>query len=301
MNDFSYLTKKILEAEFSESPFKHIIINNFFSQEHFYKITNSPLIKVSPSIDTRDLINKLIDIGYEVQPFPGCVENIDDYISYVEKNEFKSNLVKGYGKKVIEGYGMTMRLKSINDSFLQNLIDFFNSSDFQSALKSKFGLPQEDIDIETAFQKNLKGYEISPHCDTSRKALTYMVNIYNEDHCEKLDMHTHLLELKNEYKYLYDFWKYNDVDPVWIPWSWAKTVKNTNTNNSISIFRPSYDTLHAVRVTNDHLINQRNQIYGNLWYKHSKKGSSKPFDQLDLVNGVKSNTVFRKLKSLIKQ
>ena len=46
----------------------------------------------------------------------------------------------------------------------------------------------------------------------------------------------------------------------------ARREKMTSENNAISVFMPSFDTLHAVDIEYDHLRQQRNQIYGNLWY-----------------------------------
>ena len=67
-----------------------------------------------------------------------------------------------------------------------------------------------------------------------------------------------------------------------MPWDWAETTKKTNINNSIIIFKPSYKTLHAVKVSENHLTHQRNQIYGNLWYERSQKPGGMPWEKLDL-------------------
>jgi hypothetical protein len=94
-----------------------------------------------------------------------------------------------------------------------------------------------------------------------------MANIYTEDDSHLEDFHTHLLKFINEYEYIKTFWKYNkDVETCWVPWEWCETKKQTNKNNAISMFSPSYDTLHAVDISYDHLKQQRNQIYGNLWF-----------------------------------
>jgi len=152
-----------------------------------------------------------------------------------------------------------------------------------TVIKDKFGI-KDYVNIETAIQKNLAHYEISPHCDTSSKALTYMVNIYTDKECEDLPIHTHLLRFNNRYNYLYSLWEHNSIDPVWVPWDWCETIKKTSLNNSITMFKPSHDTLHAVKLNYNHLKFQRNQIYGNLWYEKSKKHSSVPWQRLDIVN-----------------
>lgn len=284
MNKFSYLSNKVREADFSTDPFRHIIIDKFFKDEHFDRIVNSEQIKTPRYSSHRDVVNGLVSMGYEPQPFPGSITNIEKYLEFTNgETAFDRNLIDGYGKYVIEGYGLTMRLNKCTDAFLNELIEYLNGAEFQTALKSKFAI-DEPVEIETAYQKNLMHYEISPHCDTSKKALTYMVNIYNVDDCSNRDMHTHLLRFKPQYRYLYEVWKYNEFDPIWVPWQWCETVKKTRTNNSISIFRPSFDTLHAVKITEPHFSHQRNQIYGNLWYPSSKKKGDRSWQQLDLIN-----------------
>lgn len=283
MTQFNYLSEKINNAKFSNDPFKHIIINDFFSKEHFNRITSSKQILAKEFQSHREVVYGLEAMGYTPQPFPGCITDTSEYIRFAEgKAKIKRNLIRGYGKSIIEGYGLTMRLKKIEDVFLQELIEYLNGDQFQKALKSKFSINKE-VSIETAYQKNLKHYQISPHCDTSRKALTYMINIYNVDDCQTLEMHTHLLKLKPKYNYLYDFWKNTEFDPVWIPWEWCKTTKTTNTNNSISIFKPSHDTLHAVKIDEDHFVHQRNQIYGNLWYDAPQKTKTTNWQSIDLI------------------
>ena len=36
---------------------------------------------------------------------------------------------------------------------------------------------------------------------------------------------------------------------------------------TVVIFKPSHKTLHAIKAKYNHLITQRTQLYGNLWYK----------------------------------
>jgi hypothetical protein len=45
--------------------------------------------------------------------------------------------------------------------------------------------------------------------------------------------------------------------------------KKQRKNNSIVIFSPGNDTVHAVKANYDHLAYQRTQLYGNLWFKES--------------------------------
>jgi hypothetical protein len=291
MSEFSYLSQKIRDAEFIDFPFQHLTIERFLSDAHFERIVTSPTIKLPRQKDNRELIDSLLALGYEAQDFPGCITDISEYIQFANgKAGFRRNRVQGYGRDVIEGYGITMRLKKYRDDFLASLVDYMNGEEFQLALREMFDLEGE-MEIETAIQKNLNHYEISPHCDTSRKALTYMVNIYTDDECENLPISTHLLRFKPEYHYLYDVWKYNkDINPVWVPWNWCDTVKMTVRNNSVTIFKPSHDTLHAVKLDYDHLRYQRNQIYGNLWYPSTKATRSVSWQRLDIHDSLSVST-----------
>lgn len=298
-NRFSYLLTKIENAEFLTEPFQHINIFDFFNNEDFQQLLALNQIKLKECENLQELIHELHDKSYEPILFPGSITSEKDYIKFAENGNFNRRLIKGYGRKVIEGYGITYRLKKYQSEFLTELMEFFEGDELQKMLIEKF-----DIKLPTTYeggiQKNLRGYEISPHPDTSRKALTWMVNIYTDsDDVSDKEQHTHLCKFKNKYSYIYEVWKNNDVDPVWVPWEWADTVKKTNINNSIIIFKPSHKTLHAVRVSEDHLVNQRNQIYGNLWYEKSQKTSALPWEKLDLFRreGV-FEKFFRRLSGL---
>ncbi len=284
ISEFRYLIAKIESAPFIDEPFRHVNVFDFFSAEHFARLIAEPQITRPCAATVEALIDDLTKQGYEPQPFPGCITSVDEYIRYIhDADAFNRELLEGYGRELLEGYGLTMRLRTYRSAFLRRLIEFLNGNEFLASLRAKFGVTG-DATIETAIQKNLRGYEISPHCDTRRKALTYMVNIYSTDEAEQQAIHTHLLKFKPEYQYLYDFWRCNaDVATCWVPWSWCETVKQTNRNNSIIIFRPSWDTVHAVKLHYDHLRYQRNQIYGNLW--HTSTGEKYPvhYKQLDLL------------------
>ena len=44
MSQFKYLSEKILDAEFGDSPFKHVLIEDFLSEEHLQAVINDPQI-----------------------------------------------------------------------------------------------------------------------------------------------------------------------------------------------------------------------------------------------------------------
>ena len=144
-----------------------------------------------------------------------------------------------------------------------------NSDIFHNTLRNKFNI-DKNTTIISAIQKNLSGYEISPHPDVRQKCLTYLLNINNNIQIEKEDCHTHLLEFKKEYKYISDIWEKNkNINRCWVPWDWCNTIKTMNQNNSMLIFKPDNNppTLHAIKLKYNHLKYQRTQIYGNLMYK----------------------------------
>lgn len=280
--EFSYLIDKVNQADFCSEPFPHILIQDFFDQQHFDRLIAADQIRLDACASTSQLLQLLHKKGYEPVDFPGSVTNEKEYLKFVEDGHFKRSNIKGYGRKVIAGYGITYRLKNYGSDILNDVMGVFESEEFAGCLRKKFDLVKKTT-YEGGVQKNLKGYEISPHSDTSRKALTWMVNIYTDPgSVEHKEMHTHLCKFRPEYEYVEHFWEHSDADPVWVPWSWAETAKKTNTNNSIIIFKPQHDTLHAVKVTENHLEHQRNQIYGNLWYDESQKKSSVPWQRLDL-------------------
>jgi len=105
------------------------------------------------------------------------------------------------------------------------------------------------------------------HVETSGcKALTWMLNINPGADAEQADYHTHYLRFKDQWRFIGEFWKTNlQFDRDWLPWDWCETVKRQRTNNSIVLFSPSNDTIHAVKANYDHLRTQPTQFYGNLW------------------------------------
>jgi hypothetical protein len=155
-------------------------------------------------------------------------------------------------------------------SAITELTKFLNSIEFQEALAEKFGIALDDVFYDAGIQKYLDGYEISPHPDTRKKALTYMVNVNPHSQSEVVDHHTHYLKFLPEFEYVQAYWDgHPELDRCWVPWTWCKTEKVQRANNSIVIFSPNNSTMHAVKTQYDHLKSQRTQLYGNLWYHKS--------------------------------
>ena len=88
-----------------------------------------------------------------------------------------------------------------------------------------------------------------------------MLNINASPGSEDIAIHTYLLEFTRQRRYIYDLWEGNpQMDRCWVPWDWCEVKKQTNLNNSITIFAPSNRTLHAVKLDYDHLQFQRTQL-----------------------------------------
>lgn len=278
--EFSYILDKIEAAEFIKKPYPHLDIKNFLSDEHLELIINNNQIHFEEQKTQDKLYNKLINNGWSIQRFPGCTKNWNEYKNYLENpDNFKSN-------NPVENIGITFRLNNYKNKKIKELLDFMNSNHFHKILKKKFNI-KEKTTIISAIQKNLTGYEISPHPDIRKKCLTYLLNINNNKEIEELDCHTHLLEFKNNYKYIQKYWKQNkNINRCWVPWKWCNTIKTMNENNSIVIFHPDNDppTLHAIRLNYNHLKYQRTQIYGNLMYINPPKYINSNYKDLIILN-----------------
>ena len=260
MSEFAYLSEKITKAEFRFKPFKHLLIENFLSQEHIEKILSDKQVHFEKLSDTSELIRKLHASGYQVQNFPGCTSDLDEYLHHYENDSFPS----GRKGTPIESYGITFRLHRYDNKFTKSLVEYLNGSDFESALKNKFGITKK-TNIITAIQKNLSHYEISPHPDVREKALTYLLNINKDSSVDDFPIHTHLLKFKKEWEFIKEHWSTDfSQNTTWVPWEWCESMVQTNKNNSIVLFKPSVDTLHAVKMKYDHTSFQRTQLYGNL-------------------------------------
>jgi len=171
-----------------------------------------------------------------------------------------------------EGYGVVMRLRHArHGTILHDAHKFFLSERFWLAMSEKFDVDYSLGRIDVGLQKYLDGYEISPHPDIRLKALTFMVNINPAEKSESIDYHTKYMTFRPEREYVRTFWsREKTVDRCWVPWDWCETKKTQVANNSMVMFSPADDTLHAVKVRYDHLVTQRTQFYGNLWYNESK-------------------------------
>jgi len=263
---FAYLTEKIRAADFLADPFLHLQINDFFSEEHFARITQAPEIAISGLRSDEHLFQKLFESGYKIINFPGCITDKDKYLSWHKQKSAQRHL----NNSACEGFGITLRLTSAVSPVIAELMDFLGSHEFQSVLAQKFSVRLDDVFYDAGIQKYLDGYEISPHPDIRKKALTYMVNINPYAGSSDQDHHTHYLKFRDAYQYVRAYWEGNPkFDRCWVPWDWCEIRKTQRQNNSIVIFSPNNETMHGVKARYDHLAGQRTQLYGNLWYHKS--------------------------------
>lgn len=296
--DLSYLVKKIKNAKFSESPFKYIEINNFFNDNDFKEIVSSEEINISASSDL-DLFQNLFNNSYKIIKFPGCTVNYREYIDW-----HKTKNVTAKTNTTCEGYGVVLRLYSAKSSPIEELINFINYDIFIDTISEKFNISNEKCIYDAGLQKYLDGYEISPHPDIRKKALTYMININPDPSSENKDHHTSYMKFNNERKYIKTLWEGNtNVDRCWVPWNLCKTEKKQTKNNSLVIFAPNNDTLHAVKANYDHLKYQRTQLYGNLWHSESATTMTPQWFDYEIKESSNSklkNTLSRCIPSRIK-
>jgi len=261
---FDYLLDKLSAAPFSENPFRHIEIKDFFSPEHFAAIVSDQRIVLPVVAGDRELLAAMDVAGYRVIYFPGTTKDLARYLDW---HANRSGAVEN--ADTCESFGVVMRLEKFGENgVLSELNSFFHSSNFLECVAGKFGISTDDVTLDAGIQKYLDGYEISPHPDIRRKALTWMSNINPAPNSEALNIHTHYMSFRDEFDFVRKLWaERTDIDRAWVPWDWCETVKQQPANNSIVLFSPSDDTLHAVKANYDHLQTQRTQLYGNLWYK----------------------------------
>lgn len=262
---FDYLIAKIEDADFSEHPFKHIEITNFLNEDDFNEIISCTEVNMPECGSDSELFEVLFGNGYQMIPFPGAITDHLEYIRNRRKN--KDTL----SHSATESAGVVLRLTEPKSNVLIQFKEFIESEKFNSALAKKFGIEYSDCTKDSGVQKYLDQYEISPHPDLRKKALTFMLNINPAKDSESANHHTHYLTFKPERKYVGELWKGNPLtERCWVPWDWCDTVKQQKQNNSIVIFSPSFDTMHAVKASYCHLKGQRTQAYGNLWYKEGE-------------------------------
>ena len=279
--DYSYIIEKIQKAKRKNTPFKHLEINDLFHEDDFNKIVQSSDIQLNKANSDKSLFDDLFNKNYKVISFPGCTENVQEYIKW-HKTKNSSNR----SNTSCEGFGVVLRLEKANSKPIIELQKFLDSKEFKECIAEKFNIDLSECNHDAGIQKYLDGYEISPHPDVRRKALTYMVNINPNPESETEEHHTSYLKFKPEWNFVNEFWNGNqNMDRSWVPWDWCDTIKQQTLNNSIVIFSPDNNTIHAVKAKYDHLSYQRTQLYGNLWHKVCAVDSMPKWEKLAIPMG----------------
>jgi hypothetical protein len=277
---FEYLLSKIDGAHFESSPFPHLYIRDFFNEGHFQQIVSAPEISVKGLSSDDELFDALFDKGYKIIGFPGCITDRRTYVKWRRSKDRQRN----HNNTACEGFGVTLRLMAPSSPIISELKEFLDGDVFQGCLAAKFGINMGEVTRDSGIQKYLDGYEISPHPDIRKKALTYMVNVNPGSRSEQQEHHTHYLRFRKEFQYVQTYWEGNaKLDRCWVPWDWCDTVKQQRENNSIVVFSPSNATMHGVKANYDHLASQRTQLYGNLWYKTSEVQDGPEWEDLVLT------------------
>lgn len=275
---FDYLLEKVRGASFTETPFRHIEILNFFTPSDFDQIVKAPEIDIPVQSSDEAVFGALAERSYKIIEFPGCIVDKEAYLKWHREKaaDYRTNTS-------CEGFGITLRLMKPQSPVVTDLFEFLNADPFRQVLAEKFGIALADVFYDGGIQKYLDGYEISPHPDIRRKAATFMVNINTGEGSENREHHTHYMRFKSARKYVQSYWEGRTCeDRCWVPWEWCDTVKEQQTNNSIVLFSPANDTLHAVRAKYDHLQGQRTQLYGNLWYHQVPVSAGPQWEEFDI-------------------
>jgi hypothetical protein len=279
MENFDYILDRIRRAGFEDFPFRRLHLEDLFTRDHFERIISSPEVNIPPAQSDEALIAALHDRNFKAIAFPGTTTDLASYLKW--HGDPRSHGV--LNEATCEGFGVVMRLsKTEANTILDDVLAFFGSEPFWLTLAEKFGLDPGQVRRDFGLQKYLDGYEISPHPDIRGKALTFMININPAPDADVIDYHTHYMAFRPERAYVVDIWSRDaTAERCWVPWDWCETKTRQTTNNSMVIFSPSNNTLHAVKASYDHLPTQRTQLYGNLWYKASRTRSKPDFVRLE--------------------
>lgn len=274
--EYAYILEKINTAEFIEEPYLHIEIENIFNEKHKKELIKDKQIFFDSHSNLDDLFDTLKSNNYVPVPFPGATTKKEFYVKHLTE--------KYNNKGITDSIGMVFRLKKELNSRTKKLITFLNSEAFKHVLLNKFNIDKSNKTFRffTGIQKYLTNYQIPPHPDIKNKCIAYLINI-NDPRAEKIDTHTHIMKLKDDYKSVTEYWNKNpNIERTWLPWEWCETVKKTNKNFSMLIFPPSSSSFHAVKFNYNHLPFQRTQLYGNIFY--DDKITYEPMDWLKLKN-----------------
>lgn len=263
MTPFTYILNRLRKAKIVRKPFAHIQMDDILSPGHFEVIHADPQVTFCPQASEEILRKTLQENAYVPIQFPGCVPTWEEYLD--RRDTGRDGLTTRTG--------ITFRVEKphlVRNVVLRRLLEFLNGNAFGNAVRLKFNITR-NVMVSAHLQKQLDGYEVSPHPGIRNKAVTFMLNINPGDDSGEHECHTQLLRFKSKYKSISDFWKTGGQDSklkerCWIPWEWCDWVKTWKNNNSMLLFAPQSDpsTLHGVKVHIENAEFQRTQLYGNL-------------------------------------
>ena len=218
-----YILEKIKSAKIIEKPFPHIIIPNFLEENDIENIIDNIEI---------DNLNQ-IDKKYKKVVYPGAKSATEELtqrptgvgLVYALKEEYSKNNIK--------------------------LNKILNSEDFKNVLFKKLNIPI-NIDGWNVFQinKDLNGYEISPHPDITGKVITYQINLSNTDNLDNYDLSTKFHSIKPECLKYIDALSKKNKRP-WGKWEWFDKGKSIPyKQNTFMAFAPSDISYHSVKLEN---------------------------------------------------
>ncbi|WP_436795771.1 hypothetical protein [Actinospongicola halichondriae] len=187
---FEDLVDKVMGADFEQEPFRHLSINDFLSQEDFDAITSAAEVTLDPADTDKELLDQCFAQGYKVVPFPGATTDVQGYL------DWRAGRLRLHHHATTSGEGLVLRVASPKSPALQALYELLTSDAWCDALTARFELDRSQLTVDVGVQKYLDGYEISPHPDARKKALTYMLNLNPHPSSEHEDHHTHYLRFK---------------------------------------------------------------------------------------------------------
>ena len=99
----------------------------------------------------------------------------------------------------------------MSNNILSDIQIFLESAKFATeCIANKFNVNLSETKVDSGVPKYLDGYEISPHPDVRKKALTYMKpNINPHESSENINYHTHYMRFNNDKKHIQSFWANN--------------------------------------------------------------------------------------------
>lgn len=278
MERLKYLIEKIEQAKAIETPYKHFIIKDYLEQKDLEAILTDTRTKTEECINDEALCRELNKKGYKPSWLPGSTDKVEDYLACRTKGkEISINTT-------CKSKGMAFALKqNIEGSTLDKVIKIMSQDEYWDTIYKKCNINKNDKQKYVAYTKYLDGHEISPHTDSRHKPVTFLLNLNHKDLNLPKESNTRIMKLKNEYRYITEYWKYNtSVDRCWLPWEWCKTINIHSANNSLLILPASNTSFHAIKLDYNHLKAQRSMIYGSAWGKSERFYECPTWEDLEI-------------------